>query len=552
LSYEPLDFITILIPDFFGSYLNNTYWGTYGFWNRGLYIGILPLIFAFFSLFRLKNKHVLFFLMLALFSLLFALGKSGLLLYFFYHIPGFDLFRVPSRMLFFYNFAVIVLAGFGIDFLFSRDSKRMKKRLINKIPQVMLILSATILIFTLLLFIMKSQILGIGKFLLDNRFDPESLNLNSYNYYLDKINLAYGEILNGFALFALFLILSTFIIVYFYKSKLKNNLQYIKYAIILLIFLDLGLYSIKYIDTKDPKDVFLSNQIIDSIKNDLDNYRILDTTLLLVPQQTAIIHNIYKVNGFDPMVPVDYQKYVSLASGIELEPAALIQLKDIQIPLMYDMLNVKYIITDKLLENKQYKLLIDIKTFTYINNGINFIYDTRIDDEDFELISEQKAFLYENLNVFPRAYTVPNAVIVNNAEEALDILSSTNLNMKNFLILEKDPKKPLTNDGSFKEAEIKLYSPNEVIINVDVGNSNYLVLSDTFDKGWEAYDNGKKTEIYRANYILRSVYLEKGNHELIFRYEPEGYKIGKLISIITFVAVLLILAFNFLNKRKSS
>jgi hypothetical protein len=549
LSYEPWTLVTMLIPDFFGSYLNNTFWGTYGFWNKSLYIGILPLIFVFFSLFRLKNKHALFFFLLSIFSLLFAMGKYSPVLYFFYNIPGFNIFRIPTRMLLFFNFSVIVLAVYGLDFLLTKDWESNKKKLLNKIPKILLVLSAIVLIFTFLIFLMKAQTLGVGKYVLDKKFDPENSSLHTFDFYLDKLNMAYDGILNGFILFTVFFILSSLVIVYLYKSKPK--LRFIKYAIILLIFFDLGLYSIRHIDVKDPNDVFIDNEIINFLENDMDYYRILDTTLYLMPQQITIRNNIFKMNGYDPMIPVDYQRYVSIASGIKIEKTTLIPLEDIKYPLMYDLMNVKYVITNNLLKNEQYKLVEDIKTYTYVNKGINFIYGKKIEDKNFEFISEQKTYLYENLNVFPRAYIVPNAVIVGNREEILNILVDGNLNMKSYVILEKNPNKPLTNEGSFKEANIKFYSPNKIIINAEMDNPGYLVLADNYDDGWKAYDNGKEVEIYRSNYISRSVYLEKGKHELIFMYEPKSYKIGKFISIITFAVLLLLLLSGFYLKKKA-
>ncbi len=543
ISYEPWNFVTIFIPNFFGSYLDNTYWGTYAYWQKALYIGILPLIFAFFSLFNLKNKYVPFFLSVLIFSLLFAMGKYSPVFYIFSKLPLFNLFRVPARMLIFFNFSMIILAAFGIDFLYNEKWKLTKSRVLKNITKIFSIFSAIILLVTLGLFLFKSVILELGRKILNSKFDTDQVGLNSYDFYLSKIEPVYNGILNGWILLSIFFVLGTFIVIYLIKNKTN---KYLKPVIILLIFLDLGLYSIAYIDVKDSKEVFSPNKLTEFLTEDKGYFRVLDTTIELLPQKLTIRNSIYKVNGYEAMFSFDYQKYTSKASDTELLPATTLPLKRIEVPSMYDLLNVKYVISSKPLENEQYNLINTINTFTYISNGVYFIYDKKIQDDNFEFISEQDTFLYENLNVFPRAYLVPNAIVIYSRDEALDMLTENKLDSKNTLILEKDPNKPLINKGSYKEVGINFYSPNEVIINVNVDNSSFLVLSDTFDDGWKAYDNDKEIEIYRANYILRSVYLEKGTHELIFRYEPKGYKIGKSISIITFNFLLILLLSMFL------
>ena len=82
-------------------------------------------------------------------------------------------------------------------------------------------------------------------------------------------------------------------------------------------------------------------------------------------------------------------------------------------------------------------------------------------------------------------------------------------------------------------------------------SAGFLILSENWYPGWNAYDNGHKTRIFRADYTLRAVHLEKGQHEVIFKYEFQSYKIGKFISITALIAALTaICIISFINKRK--
>jgi uncharacterized membrane protein YfhO len=58
-----------------------------------------------------------------------------------------------------------------------------------------------------------------------------------------------------------------------------------------------------------------------------------------------------------------------------------------------------------------------------------------------------------------------------------------------------------------------------------------LVLSELWYPGWRACDNGREVKIHRANYLLRSVYLEEGQHTVEFVYDPLSVKVGSWISV---------------------
>ena len=76
-----------------------------------------------------------------------------------------------------------------------------------------------------------------------------------------------------------------------------------------------------------------------------------------------------------------------------------------------------------------------------------------------------------------------------------------------------------------------------------------LVLSDTYYAGWEAYVDGEKKKIYRANYTFRAVPLCAGTHQVEFVYDPLSFKLGALT---TFLGILGCFAIVFIKKEKPS
>ena len=146
-----------------------------------------------------------------------------------------------------------------------------------------------------------------------------------------------------------------------------------------------------------------------------------------------------------------------------------------------------------------------------------------------------------NKNHLPRAFIVLEAIVLENKDEILNTLSREGFNIKKTVVLEEDPGINIKNQGVYKEATIDYYSPHKITIGVDMDNPGFLVLSEAWYPGWKAYDNNKEIKIYRADYILRAVYLEEGTHKVDFVFEPKSFKIGFLITIVTLLTIVFLL-----------
>lgn len=94
------------------------------------------------------------------------------------------------------------------------------------------------------------------------------------------------------------------------------------------------------------------------------------------------------------------------------------------------------------------------------------------------------------------------------------------------------------NDGSM--AEVITYEPERVEIRVKMENAGFLVLGDTYYPGWEAVVKGQKEKILPADHIIRAVFLEKGEHEVRFLYDPASFRIGMLLSIGALTAIMIL------------
>jgi uncharacterized membrane protein YfhO len=59
------------------------------------------------------------------------------------------------------------------------------------------------------------------------------------------------------------------------------------------------------------------------------------------------------------------------------------------------------------------------------------------------------------------------------------------------------------------------------------------VLSEIFYPGWKACVDGVETEIYRANYNLRSLFVRAGKHTIELTFASAPFRQGMWISLAT-------------------
>jgi len=117
-SLQPKMLAMLLFPYIFGGITPSLYGAYSGPWNLTEltgYIGILPLILAIFGAYcHRENIQAWFWGAVTILCLLLVLGDSTPLASIMFHLPGYDLFRVPARHFFEYSLAVSILAGYGV------------------------------------------------------------------------------------------------------------------------------------------------------------------------------------------------------------------------------------------------------------------------------------------------------------------------------------------------------------------------------------------------------------------------------------------------------
>jgi uncharacterized membrane protein YfhO len=111
-------------------------------------------------------------------------------------------------------------------------------------------------------------------------------------------------------------------------------------------------------------------------------------------------------------------------------------------------------------------------------------------------------------------------------------------------------------NGEFKKdslASIQLtsYKPNQLIYVSNNTNEGLAIFSEMYyEKGWNAYIDGEKRSVIRANYVLRALQIPAGKHTIEFKFEPEVVKTGSTIALISSIGMLLLIGAGVYLERK--
>ena len=149
---------------------------------------------------------------------------------------------------------------------------------------------------------------------------------------------------------------------------------------------------------------------------------------------------------------------------------------------------------------------------------------------------------YENMDVLPRAFVVSHARPLAERSCVLDQLSVTDFRREVLLeemAIEEDAPAGSCG-GDMTPARITEYTPNRVIVEADISEPGFLVLTDVWFPGWSCTVDGNAAVLHRANFLFRAVHLPAGLHEVIFTFAPTSYRVGKWISGVSLLVMVLI------------
>ena len=484
----PQKIATFFAPDFFGNPVTENYWGKGNYIENMIYPGITVLILAGLAMLTFRTKTTIFFFFMAVISLLFSfqtpISKTMVLL----KIPIFSS-SVPTRILFLMTFSVSVLAGVGLDIW-------IKQRLPKKRILIFLVSLSTVYFFLWGYGFFSHNLVSIRNLMLPTVVFLLSGGIVFTGIIKDKLKKAFIPIL-----------VTLFIIDTFY---LANKITYFSHR----------------------QFTFPSHPIIEFLQNNAGINRFYGEGSAKIDSNFGIVYNLQQAEGYDALYISRYGELITAANNggkivkdIPRSTADLPSEKNKYRERLFSLLGIKYIIDKNDLYQKEWEPEYD-----------------KFPQDSYNLVWQKgKWKIYENKKSLPRIFLADKISVEQDKQKIVDKIFDPNFNLGKTVIVEKQPPLELTSATSTPEANLISYGLNKVLIKTKSDNNNVLLLSDNFYPGWKSYIDGVSTEIYRANYSFRAVFVPKGQHEVIFSFEPDTVKLGSRISLLSIMGAGIIL-----------
>jgi hypothetical protein len=140
-----------------------------------------------------------------------------------------------------------------------------------------------------------------------------------------------------------------------------------------------------------------------------------------------------------------------------------------------------------------------------------------------------------NSNALARTFVPRRVETVSEDGARLAKLGAEGFNPREVAYVESPVDVPATCRGA---ASIVDEIPTRIRVSVQMETPGLVVLADLWDKGWQAYLNGQRVPILRANHAVRGVVVPAGPGTLEFRYAPASFAWGLRLACLAAVALV--------------
>ena len=151
-----------------------------------------------------------------------------------------------------------------------------------------------------------------------------------------------------------------------------------------------------------------------------------------------------------------------------------------------------------------------------------------------------------NPDAMGNAWFVDTLQVVNTANEECDGLLAYDLHTtalvdRQFVTGQVTDGQIVNTPDSTAHVELTQYAPDALEYDSHSAQDGTIVFSEVYyDKGWQAYLDGKAVPHYRVNYLLRALDVPAGDHHIRFEFRPASVEKGNTLSMCFVIAMYLI------------
>jgi len=168
--------------------------------------------------------------------------------------------------------------------------------------------------------------------------------------------------------------------------------------------------------------------------------------------------------------------------------------------------------------------------------------------------SVASSFVYDNPAALPRVFVAPRAIAARSDGEALARVQGAGTDLRRVAVLSATQARAAGPLGAVQQAWANWLADDtddSLTTRADGGTGGgYLVMDDGWFPGWTATIDGRAAPVLRADYLLRAVRLSPGRHTVRFVYAPLVYLLGAVVTLATALALLALAVYSLISRRR--
>ncbi|HEY1661918.1 MAG TPA: hypothetical protein VGI03_05820 [Verrucomicrobiae bacterium] len=578
-SLPKKEMLSLVVPGLFGDRLDTAgggnYWGEMGrdallqkyldaggqgtpphgflrYTGGGNYVGTLVVLIALWaaaqSLFRKnfvfndRQRYWLWFwLAIAVFSLLLALGHYAPFYRLVYSLPYFSTIRNPTKYLYPFGVGMVALFAFGVDALQRRYMEMpLKKGVISR-------WAGFESWWKRASGFDKSWVYGCGLvwvaslagwYIYAQHHDQlvHYLQFNRVGGNLDSV-ADYSIHHVGWFVVSFFLAVSLLILI---LSGAFVGKQSGGVLLAILLVADLGLANLPWITFWNYRDKYASNAVVDLLKDQPYEHRVAIAPVAVSAGKFSTFSQIYRVGWLQQQFPYyDIQSY----DVVDMP----------RIPEDYLAFRQQFLGTNGLSMSKTRRMWV-LENTRYVLGPANLVTYWNLSDPlgkyplrpvmQFDMVtrpgvvevtspdqvtvipsSEGALALFEFDGALPRASLFSRWQVDTNVPDVLNHIADPDFDPHSMVYMDGPPPTSIAqaaNPASSSAGTVDYvhYAPKDILLKADATAPSVLLLNDHFDPNWKVFVDGQLGQLFRCNFLMRGVYLLPGMHQVEFKFEP--------------------------------
>lgn len=485
------------------------YWGDQPFTQGTVYLGAIVCFLFLLGMIIIRSNVKWGLLVATIFFILLAWGKNLEWFndWFFYHFPLYSKFRAVSTALVVPALTIVMVAVWGIKEFFSGeiDKKKLKKALYISLGVV----GGLCLILWI----------APGAFFNFTSGADAQWKAQVPEWYYNALLTDRQDLMSSDALRSLVFVLLGGAILYFSlrtKVDTKKMTIYGSLGLTVLVLIDLWGIDKRYLNENNfvAKSTYKTETFSPSVadqailKDQHPSYRVLNLNNPFAETTTSYYHK--SIGGYHAAKLKRYQELIDNRLDGEVN----------QIIGTFSSQNIDTIMASF---NKTKAL-----------NMLNAKY----------VIYHPEQPPLVNPNAMGNAWFVNEYKLVNNADE--EIAAINTLDPHTTAVVDKRFESELSGlkitPDSTATIELVSYKPDALTYKTKAVSEQLAVLSEIyFSNGWQAYVDGKEVSHFRADWTLRAMRVPAGEHEIVFKFEPQGYYNSRHVATASSAVLVLLL-----------